>query len=689
MQLGAEVHSAEDYDRHIASYQGASFSDPILKFSVHDETQSRASTSVTTEDTIVPDASIHNAESAAHIVPTSATSFQSTLPAVDDRSPVDIATRRSMLARLRSHSIRFAPFSESTPIESELPFLSEQDATSQRGTRPLPSVPQPPFEYSQSSGSSRSLPLDPLKTRLPPFLRQNRDNQFELPTNGFNANESNFPHHVVPPPPVLTTFESNTSVDFAEPEWPMRPWSRVVPPIIPPPPILYPSNSQSTLPTWRSSWTLDPDVDMRPSSKEHATPQLAAPDVMAQHDCTQGHQAQTADASSQVTADDLHSAIRKVKEELLQSFHDEYSSLKNILLEMREDLGKVVSNTEPPTPPPPQVEDTHPHSGSPHVHTLPNIPPPPPLSSWFPPESWNVESCGHPLPRHVIPPPPVINNIPNPTTFSGLPINFQPSLTRHSSIRCNGCRCKPIAGVRFKCLDCDGRFHLSRSRVKLIKLSDYDLCTSCLSDPAVRQNHDVSHTFWPITESGQKDAYYEARREHTSRAPPPEPNHWGITCNGCDTLAFKGVRYKCLQCPDFDLCRKCIGSPSTRMSHSVGHTFWPITSPDYLDAAQGYYQAKNMLPPATPPKPQPRVHSGVFCNGCGRTDIEGVRFKCLECDGTLLLPKPFHSDSTYTNFRLRFLSRLSEPALHADHPRTKPFVLAHPLPRRFGNVCST
>ena len=115
------------------------------------------------------------------------------------------------------------------------------------------------------------------------------------------------------------------------------------------------------------------------------------PQTMAQHDCTPGHQAQTADASSQVTADDLHSAIRKVKEELLQSFHDEYSSLKNILLEMREDLGKVVSNTEPPTPPPPQVEDTHPHSGSPHVHTLPNIPPPPPLSSWFPPESWNVD----------------------------------------------------------------------------------------------------------------------------------------------------------------------------------------------------------------------------------------------------------------------------------------------------------
>ena len=51
---------------------------------------------------------------------------------------------------------------------------------------------------------------------------------------------------------------------------------------------------------------------------------------------------------------------------------------------------------------------------------------------------------------------------------------------------------------------------------------------------------------------------------NATAAPPPSEEagntsgeeHPGVVCDGCDKT-IRGFRYKCVQCPDYDLCGKC------------------------------------------------------------------------------------------------------------------------------------
>ena len=33
--------------------------------------------------------------------------------------------------------------------------------------------------------------------------------------------------------------------------------------------------------------------------------------------------------------------------------------------------------------------------------------------------------------------------------------------------------------------------------------------------------------------------------------------HEGVECEGCEMNLIRGLRFKCLECPDFDLCEEC------------------------------------------------------------------------------------------------------------------------------------
>ncbi|TBU56612.1 hypothetical protein BD310DRAFT_823290 [Dichomitus squalens] len=129
--------------------------------------------------------------------------------------------------------------------------------------------------------------------------------------------------------------------------------------------------------------------------------------------------------------------------------------------------------------------------------------------------------------------------------------------TRHIGITCDGCH-KPLEGVRHKCLVCD----------------DYDFCDACISTPSQRQNHIPTHAFFPITAEHGRSLYDAARIQAQV---PQGVCHNAVVCDMCGQSPLVGVRHRCLDCNDFDLCGGCVSNPQLRLKHDLSHVFFPIT----------------------------------------------------------------------------------------------------------------
>ncbi|CAL1694541.1 unnamed protein product [Somion occarium] len=668
--IGKEAHSAEEYENHIAPYQGRSFPDPVLKFSVFDETPHKVPTNVSTEDAIVENTVVNDTASAASGA-TSATASENSSTVIADESLLDNEARRrdarrNMVARLRGSTARFAPFPESSSSCLEAsPLLVEQE-NSERATRPLPSVPKVSFKESEENTDNDEVDHDeassfryarplyrnmvqtaggpPSHTRFLSAVPRQRDSCDLRRTDGQTDANNNAPFETnigpsnskawdrwnIPPPPLFNGFASESSSSSLSGKVPSKPWSSIWGPQLPtpPPPILY-STMQTPNGIWRTSY--DPDIEMNSPSRDHAASHHEGNPLMALQGPTQAQPPQSTDASSTLTADVLASTNNALKDELIGSIKQEFADLKGVVLEMRDDLNEVVKNSKPKArEPTTQQEPVY----RPPFETF-NAGMTPGLTSfnrgaWTPPPSWGIPPPPAPpfssnpyipmTPAQFIPAPPVCRNnpfVPGNSTASdnwtGFPV-VNPTVI-HAGVRCDVCKTKPLEGVRFKCLDCP----------------NYDLCRSCVADPEARKHHDLTHTFWPIPEPDNKASFYATKHERRLQKSPPVVHHYHVTCDGCETSNFEGVRYKCVQCDDYDLCQKCIASPSARVRHDTGHSFWPVTTPHHLDGINGYADAKRVLHTGEAAKPVLLTHEGVYCNGCGHINIQGVRFKCLEC----------------------------------------------------------
>lgn len=80
--------------------------------------------------------------------------------------------------------------------------------------------------------------------------------------------------------------------------------------------------------------------------------------------------------------------------------------------------------------------------------------------------------------------------------------------------------------------------------------------------------------------------------------PPCSPTiHRGVICDGCNG-AITGVRYKCYNCADYDLCEQCESSNLGLSTHDAEHIFLKIYKPVMMphEAAPVVYGRKMQCP---------------------------------------------------------------------------------------------
>ncbi|OXA56923.1 E3 ubiquitin-protein ligase KCMF1 isoform X2 [Folsomia candida] len=85
--------------------------------------------------------------------------------------------------------------------------------------------------------------------------------------------------------------------------------------------------------------------------------------------------------------------------------------------------------------------------------------------------------------------------------------------------------------------------------------------------------------------------------------------HEGVSCDACLKNNFKGRRYKCLRCYDYDLCASCFESSASTSRHSPDHPVQCILSRSDFDL---YYSGESAV--------DVMAHS-LTCPICGRLGL--------------------------------------------------------------------
>jgi hypothetical protein len=122
------------------------------------------------------------------------------------------------------------------------------------------------------------------------------------------------------------------------------------------------------------------------------------------------------------------------------------------------------------------------------------------------------------------------------------------------------------------------------------------------------------------------------RTNHNASVPSVEGPaiHPGVTCDGC-SAAVTGIRYKCLSCPNFDLCAQCMDLHDG--AQRLPDEFRDLSMPRH---PRDHYFVRIAKDVGHSPPPQlvnraSWIHHGISCAECMMPDIAGYRYFCPMC----------------------------------------------------------
>ncbi|KAI0095502.1 hypothetical protein F4814DRAFT_454116 [Daldinia grandis] len=143
---------------------------------------------------------------------------------------------------------------------------------------------------------------------------------------------------------------------------------------------------------------------------------------------------------------------------------------------------------------------------------------------------------------------------------------------------------------------------------------DYDLCKICFAKN--KHGHHPAHGFAPAIKGTVFDD------DVSSLLPPGRNVAHNAICDGCDKYV-RGVRHKCLDCPDWDYCSECVKNAEfIHPNHRFVTIYEPMTDRTFRSLMRG-------------------THYGICCDGplCSASRVRsryivGVRYKCAVCHDT-------------------------------------------------------